>query len=87
MNVNLAIAKIMRERSFIHDWRFMWRELSWPRRCPHCNDWSITVKRRHNTFRYVEDDSLNWNTFCWECMTEVWDYAADLWDTYHSEVM
>lgn len=60
--------------------------LSWPKRCPMCKRWSITIKRRHNTFRYV-DDKNNYDTVCLPCMKEIWDYARERWAEYYSEIM
>lgn len=66
--------------------RNFFRELSWPKKCPMCQSWSITVKRRYNGCRYQEDH-CNYNSVCLECMKEIWEQVQDMWDSYWSSIL
>ena len=67
-------------------YHFLRREISFPKKCPNCNRLSITVKKRHNTFRYVENHR-NYDTVCLRCMREIWDYADEMWRSYWATVL
>lgn len=60
-------------------------DLSFLRRCASCRQYSCTVRKRHNTFQYQEEE-LNYNTVCLSCMNGIWAEAKERWDDYYSEI-